>query len=611
MADTGLAEKRRGKSMRIFKKYAVTLALLLLSLVCLVWMVCSSTQSVLPKPMQLHFTGEYSPDGENWQMLEGADLSRWEGDLYLRGQFDGDIPEGLRISWYQNHIGVSMTVNGQPAGIDTVAWYMEEDGTVPPYVCGSRWDYQLSPGILPEDTVEFHLYDPHRHGNSGAFADFLDSIYVIGNSSVVLEGYLRPYSAPLQGLGDILLIVALLVLGASLASLLMRVPLGVALWNYGFLCLFTGGFMVLDTVGISFISELVVFNTWGRLLCAILAVYFGQLCLCGALTGRRRTLADAAMTASALLDCVLVALSAAGKILLYDALFPWKLSQLVLCPLFIGCAAAELRRGGHRCTLVSGLMLLAAVLLDIAGVGASMFSHATCTKVVFLMLFVVQIVTAAQSIVLDHRGSFRAGQLEKELEESHIAAMLSQMQPHFLYNVLNSIYQLCEVNPKTAQEAIVHFSDYLRDNMASLEQKEPIPFEEEYRHVQTYLALEQIRFPNTLRVTQDIQAVNFKVPPLTVQVLVENAVKHGVTKMRGGGTVTIATRELPDCWQITVADTGKGFDPEHYDEDGKPHFGLRNARDRLRLMAGGTLTITSAPRQGTTAEIRIPKGANL
>ena len=70
MADTGLAEKRRGKSMRIFKKYAVTLALLLLSLVCLVWMVCSSTQSVLSKPMQLHFTGEYSPDGENWQMID-------------------------------------------------------------------------------------------------------------------------------------------------------------------------------------------------------------------------------------------------------------------------------------------------------------------------------------------------------------------------------------------------------------------------------------------------------------------------------------------------------------------------------------------------------------
>ena len=117
--------------MNTLKKTAGA-ALLLGSLVCLVWMVCSTTQSVLSKPMQLHFAGEYSPDGEHWQTLEGADLSRWEGDLYLRGHFDWDIPEGLRISWYQDHIGVSMTVNGQPASIDTVAWYMEKDGTVPP-----------------------------------------------------------------------------------------------------------------------------------------------------------------------------------------------------------------------------------------------------------------------------------------------------------------------------------------------------------------------------------------------------------------------------------------------------------------------------------------------
>ena len=185
------------------------------------------------------------------------------------------------------------------------------------------------------------------------------------------------------------------------------------------------------------------------------------------------------------------------------------------------------------------------------------------------------------------------------------------MQPHFLYNVLNSIYQLCEVNPKTAQDAIEKFSDYLRNNMASLEENGVIPFEEEYSHVKTYLALEQIRFPSKLRIAEDIQATNFKVPPLTVQVLVENAVKHGITKKRDGGMVTVSTRELADCWQITVSDTGRGFDPAHYDEDGKAHFGLRNARERLRLMAGGTLTVTSRPGQGTTAEIRIPKGGKL
>ena len=594
---------------KILKKSACTAALLLVSLVCLVCVVRGSTQSVLSKPMQLHFAGEYSPDGEVWQPMEDADLSHWEGALYLRGHFDWDVPEGLRISWYQDHIGVSMAVNGVPAGMDTVAWYLEKGEPLLPDACGSKWDYLLSPGIGPEDVVEFRLYDPHRHGNSGAFAEFLDNIYVTGNTSVVLQGYLKPRSAPLQGLGLMLLIVALLVLGASLASVLMHIPLGVALWNYGFLCLFTGGFVVLDTVGISFLSELVVFNTWGRLLCAMLAVYFGQRCLCGGLTERRRTVADAAMTASALLDCVLVVLSFAGKLLLYDAMFPWKVSQLILCPLLIVCAAAELRRGEKkRRTVVSGMLLLAAVLLDIAGLGASMYSHAVCSKLVFLLLFVVQIVMAARHIILDYRGSIRAGQLEKELEDSRISAMLSQMQPHFLYNVLNSIYQLCEIDVKKAQDAIEKFSDYLRNNMASLEQKEPISFEEEYRHVQTYLALEKIRFPSTLWVAEDIQAVRFKVPPLTVQVLVENAVKHGVTKKRGGGTVTIATRELPDCWQITVADTGRGFDPDHYDQDGKPHFGLRNVRERLRLMAGGTLTIVSAPGQGTTAEIRLPKG---
>ena len=378
------------------------------------------------------------------------------------------------------------------------------------------------------------------------------------------------------------------------------------------LCLFAGGFIYLDTVNISFVRELVVFNTYGKLLCGMLAVYFGQRCLCLSLTGRRFTLANAALLVSALFHCVLVVLSFTGRMVLYDGLFLWRLFQLALCPLLMGCAAAELHQNGeNRQILVSGLLLMAAVLLDIAGLGASMYSHGSCSKIVFLVVFTYQIIVVMKQVILDYRGSLRAGQLEKELADSRIGAMLSQMQPHFLYNVLNSIYQLCEVDPKTAQDAIEKFSDYLRNNMASLEQKEGIPFGEEYSHVKTYLALEQIRFPGKLRVTGDIQATNFKVPPLTVQVLVENAVKHGITKKRDGGMVTVSTRELPDCWQITVSDTGRGFDPAHYDEDGKAHFGLRNARERLRLMAGGTLTVTSRPGQGTTAEIRIPKGGKL
>ena len=193
-----------------------------------------------------------------------------------------------------------------------------------------------------------------------------------------------------------------------------------------------------------------------------------------------------------------------------------------------------------------------------------------------------------------------------QLTESKISITLSQMQPHFMYNVLNSIYHLCQRDPKLAQEAVDKFSDYLRNNMGSLEQTALIPFNQEYQHIQTYLSLEQLRFRN-LEVVYDIRTTDFMLPPLTVQPLVENAVKHGITKKRGGGTVTISTWETPKCFCVSVKDTGVGFDPELYREDGKLHIGIDNVRTRLEHMIGGTLNLTSALGAGTTAMIEIPK----
>ena len=183
--------------------------------------------------------------------------------------------------------------------------------------------------------------------------------------------------------------------------------------------------------------------------------------------------------------------------------------------------------------------------------------------------------------------------------------MLSQIKPHFLYNVLNTIYHLYRKEPETAQEAVSSFAEYLRCNMLSIEKSEPIPFSEEYQHIQTYLSLEQIRFRDKLDVVYNVEVTNFKVPPLTVEPLVENAVKHGVTKKRGGGTVTVSTHKTDEGIQITVADTGVGFDPESYMEDGKPHVGIRNVSNRLRNTVGGSLSITSSE-NGTVAVVTIP-----
>jgi LytS/YehU family sensor histidine kinase len=238
-------------------------------------------------------------------------------------------------------------------------------------------------------------------------------------------------------------------------------------------------------------------------------------------------------------------------------------------------------------------------------VGGTMVWRAPISKAVFVLLFAVHIVVMAKGIVKNHRAAIRAAKLEKELEDSRIAIMLSQIKPHFLYNVLNTIYHLYRKEPEIAQEAVSSFAEYLRCNMLSIEKTESIPFSEEYRHIQTYLSLEQIRFRDKLDVVYDVDVTDFRVPPLTVEPLVENAVKHGVTKKRGGGIVTISTCRTDAGVQITVSDTGVGFDPEHYMEDGKPHVGIRNVRDRLRSMVGGTLSVTSSE-NGTVAVVTIP-----
>ena len=149
------------------------------------------------------------------------------------------------------------------------------------------------------------------------------------------------------------------------------------------------------------------------------------------------------------------------------------------------------------------------------------------------------------------------------------------------------------------------FTKYLRSNSANLTNRLLIPFREELENLNAYLRIEMIRFPN-LRVEYDIGAEDFSVPCLSVQPLVENAVRHGIGKRRGkAGTVTIKTAEDSDFWQIIIQDDGVGY--TGIPQDGKTHIGIENVRQRLAILCGGTLTITGTEGQGTVAEMRIPK----
>ena len=195
---------------------------------------------------------------------------------------------------------------------------------------------------------------------------------------------------------------------------------------------------------------------------------------------------------------------------------------------------------------------------------------------------------------------------EKQLYESRISVMLSQIQPHFLYNSLNAIRGLCRKDPEQAREAIGSFAEYLRGNMDSLNKREPIPFIRELSHIENYLKLEKFRFGDELKVNYDIKEKNFFIPALSVQPLVENAVKHGICEKENGGTLTLKTYRDGEYIVIEVSDDGIGFDAEKLISEDKErsHIGIQNTRERLKQMIGASLTIESLPGKGTVAKIR-------
>lgn len=221
------------------------------------------------------------------------------------------------------------------------------------------------------------------------------------------------------------------------------------------------------------------------------------------------------------------------------------------------------------------------------------------TAVTFAILLVFLNIQSERKALLSKR--------EQELAEARADVMLSQIQPHFLYNTLAGIRELCSSDPAEAARAVGDFSSFLRENMASLTSKAPIPFERELQHTATYLALEQRRFGNRLRVEFDIAFRDFSLPPLTMQAIVENAVRHGVSAKETGGCVRIATCDNGNASIVTISDDGVGFDESAaFSDDGRIHVGIANVRTRLEECCQGTLEVRSAPGAGTKATICIP-----
>lgn len=221
---------------------------------------------------------------------------------------------------------------------------------------------------------------------------------------------------------------------------------------------------------------------------------------------------------------------------------------------------------------------------------------------------VIQLVNLIMAVKKNYDEQLNYEKVQSELLKSRVTIMISQIQPHFLYNSLTSIAQLCEKDPKRAKTATIDFANYLRGNMNSIKDEHPVPFETELSHLKTYLSLEKMRFGDDLNIVYDIGVTDFTIPSLTVQPLVENAVKHGVGMKEDGGTVTISTKEYDDRYEVVVSDDGVGFDTTKPNPDtSRTHLGIENIKERISTMCNGDVTIESEAGKGTVSTIKIFK----
>ncbi len=203
-------------------------------------------------------------------------------------------------------------------------------------------------------------------------------------------------------------------------------------------------------------------------------------------------------------------------------------------------------------------------------------------------------------------------ELEKaktELAETRLTLMQAQIKPHFINNAMIAVQEVCYTDPERAADLIEHFARYLRNNINATNSSLPVDFKDEVQAVKEYLAIEHADTGKRFQFEFDIKCENFKVPALSIEPLVENAVKHGIDRYSVKGRVILASYETENAYHAEIRDNGNGF--EVSDETlGKGGIGLKNTEERLRTMCGGKLEIKRID-GWTVAEIIIPKAQEV
>lgn len=271
--------------------------------------------------------------------------------------------------------------------------------------------------------------------------------------------------------------------------------------------------------------------------------------------------------------------------------------MMVAQPLALFAAVPRLRRMHGRGTalrlVVGGSLMLCALLTGVMTRG--MFVTPSITLELLLLTVGVQL------RLEDELAHARA-----EAAETHVRLLSGQIRPHFIFNALSAVKALIAEDPVLAESTLQDFADYLRSHLDVMSAAYLVPFDEEMDHVRRYVSLEATSSERDIELRCDCAAGDFSLPPLTIQPLVENAIRHGLRSCKEGGVIMVCTRETDDEIQISVTDNGCGFDPAAPGKGTDCHVGIANVRERLERQCRGTLSIESGP-TGTKATITLPK----
>ena len=568
---------------------------------------------------KVYFQGEYKIGDGQWQEYKkGIHLSANEGDITLKGTLNkyfvewkeevGCVESEEIITFYCDHLMVKIQEKDeQPIVLET---------ELPAYeiTCAKNWQFYRYNGKAGEE-IEISIHSPHKFGNENAVDEMLDNMYVyIGydfEEDRIEEGSLQ------RIIGMMILLSACCMLGISLFARRIHVRGNRYFWIFAFLMIFAGGYIILSSPNVNLWKASFNFNTAALGICMMLYQYLITVLVTYILGAKTQKYALSLVHVSGMIPIILVLYSIASKVHFYGTWGNWALleSAISLSMIFFVWYDTKEIDYNKRLVQAAATAQLLSFLLDVLATDMGWWQGGKISILIFYVYVLIAFVFVVRIIPQKINEAARAKELEEkqrelqqELKDRRVSVMMSQIRTHFIFNIMTIISGLCNSDPVKADNALILFARYLRKNIAIMDRDEPIFFSQELQHLEDYVSLEKMRFGDKIKFEKKLEVTDFKLPPLTIQPLVENAIKHGLLTPGKMGTVYLSTKAEEDEIKIIIEDDGIGFDTEALEK--ADAVGIRNVRYRVENMVGGTLELSSVVGMGTKAEIRIPKKSN-